>query len=63
MKLRQLKSTMIIQVHDELVFNVVAGELPVVQELAVRLMEEAFRGSVPLEVQPVWEPTGLKPIS
>lgn len=50
MKLRQLKSTMIIQVHDELVFNVVAGELPVVQELAVRLMEEAFRGSVPLEV-------------
>lgn len=50
MRRRSLRSTMIIQVHDELVFNVVADELPVVQELVVRQMEGAFSGSVPLEV-------------
>lgn len=47
---RGMKSRMIMQVHDELVFNVVEEELPVLQELVVRQMEGAFNGSVPLEV-------------
>ena len=45
-----LKSRMIMQVHDELVFNVVPDEENVLKELVVRLMEGAYKGRVPLEV-------------
>ena len=45
-----LRSRMVMQVHDELVFNVVPDELPQLQELVTRLMSGAFSGSVPLEV-------------
>lgn len=45
-----LKSRMIIQVHDELVFNVYPEELPVLQELVIREMSAAYTGKVPLEV-------------
>ena len=45
-----LKSRMILQVHDELVLNVPAEELPQVQELVVRCMSGAFSGDVPLDV-------------
>ena len=47
-KERRLKSRMILQVHDELVFNVVPGELGELQELVVRCMEGAYHGRVPL---------------
>ena len=47
---RGMRSRMILQVHDELVFNVVPEELSALQELVVRLMEGAFTGSVALEV-------------
>ncbi len=50
MERRQMRSTMIMQVHDELVFNVVPEELEELTELVKRFMERAFRGSVPLEV-------------
>lgn len=50
MERRQLRSTMIMQVHDELVFNVVPEELEELTSLVKRFMERAFRGSVPLEV-------------
>ncbi|MBD5370687.1 MAG: DNA polymerase I [Bacteroides sp.] len=43
-----LKSKMIMQVHDELNFDVVPEELPVLQELVERLMAAAWSGSVPL---------------
>ena len=49
-KRRGLKSRMIIQVHDELVFNVVPDEQAELNELVVRLMTGAFSGKVPLEV-------------
>ncbi len=49
-KRRQLRSRMIIQVHDELVFNVVPEEQAELNELVVRLMEKAYTGRVPLEV-------------
>lgn len=45
-----LKSTMIMQVHDELVFNVVPDELPVLQALVVETMEASYKGRVHLSV-------------
>ena len=47
---RGFKSKMIIQVHDELIFNVEPDELADLQQLVVKLMSEAFTGAVPLEV-------------
>lgn len=45
-----LRSKMIMQVHDELVFEVEPEELEAVRELAVREMEGAFPMRVPLKV-------------
>ena len=36
------------QVHDELNFDVVPAELPVLQEMVERCMAAAYNGSVPL---------------
>lgn len=44
------KSRMIMQVHDELVFNVKPDELEALKELVIRDMESAYRGLVPLVV-------------
>lgn len=45
-----LRSKMIMQVHDELIFNVIPEELPRVQEIVTRCMTNAYHGLVPLEV-------------
>ena len=50
-KLKNLKSKMLIQVHDELVFNVVNEELDEMKELVRDLMENAYKLSVPLKVE------------
>ena len=47
---KDLKSQLLLQVHDELVFAVAAGELEVLQELAVRQMSSVANLSVPLDV-------------
>lgn len=47
---RGLKSKMILQVHDELVFNVIPEELATVQEIVTEKMVNAYHGLVPLEV-------------
>ena len=47
---RNLKSKMLIQVHDELVFNVLNSELEEVKELVKNIMENTFKLSVPLKV-------------
>ena len=47
---RNLRSRMIMQVHDELVFNVKPDELDTVKEIVVRNMEGAYSGRVPMEV-------------
>lgn len=44
-----LRSRMIMQVHDELNFNVVPGEEEIMCELVPRLMAAAYHGSVRLE--------------
>ncbi|MCM1310652.1 MAG: DNA polymerase I [Bacteroides sp.] len=50
MKKAGLRSTMIIQVHDELVFNVLPDELPTLQEIVTSSMQGAYHGKVSLEV-------------
>ncbi len=56
---RGLAAKMILQVHDELVFEVPRREVEEVRELAVSLMENAFPLSVPLKVEahigPNWQ--------
>lgn len=49
-KKRNLKSKMLIQVHDELVFNVLDSELDEVKEIVRDIMENTFKIDVPLKV-------------
>ena len=46
-----LKSRMLLQVHDELVFEVAKGELDTLTALVTEQMEQVVELSVPLEVQ------------
>lgn len=46
-----LKSKMIIQVHDELVFNVVNSELEQVSNIVKETMENTYKLAVPLKVE------------
>src|ERR1700737_139848 len=50
LKTRQLQSKMLLQVHDELVFEVIPSELDQVKELAKYEMEHVAELSVPLVV-------------
>ena len=45
-----MKSKMIMQVHDELIFNVVPSELPTLQTLVEKEMQGAYSGRVSLTV-------------
>ncbi len=47
---RNLKSKMLIQVHDELVFNVLEDEADIIKELVERIMENTYKFNVPLKV-------------
>ena len=47
---KNLKSKMLVQVHDELVFNVVNSELETVKEIVKRIMENTYTLNVPLVV-------------
>jgi len=47
---KNLKSKMLIQVHDELVFNVIKDEEEVVTEIVRRIMENTYKLNVPLKV-------------
>lgn len=47
---KKLKSKMLIQVHDELVFNVLNNELDTVKEIVERIMENTYQLNVPLKV-------------
>ncbi|HBI57644.1 MAG: DNA polymerase I [Duncaniella sp.] len=50
MERRGLKSRMIMQVHDELIFNIKPDELETVKSLVITNMTDAYHGAVPLEV-------------
>ncbi|HQK37039.1 MAG TPA: DNA polymerase, partial [Bacteroidales bacterium] len=47
---QKLRSRMVMQVHDELVFDVAPGEVEVVKEIAVHEMQNACTLKVPLVV-------------
>ena len=49
-KEKNLKSKMLIQVHDELVFNVVKDEEEVVEKIIIDIMENTYKLNVPLKV-------------
>lgn len=51
MRERRMQSRMIMQVHDELNFDVVPDELPQMQELVERQMRQAYSGRVPLTAE------------
>jgi DNA polymerase I len=51
MQKEKLKSKMIMQVHDELVFDVHRSEIDVVKEQVVMLMKSAVHLEVPMEVE------------
>ena len=50
LKEKNLKSKMILQVHDELIFNVKKDELEIVTKLVKEEMENVLDLRVPLEV-------------
>ena len=45
-----LKSTMLLQVHDELIFNVINDEKEIVEKLVKDIMEHTIKLNIPLEV-------------
>ena len=51
MQEKNMKSKMILQVHDELIFDVVAEELEDMMTLIRTSMEDAFKMDVPLAVE------------
>lgn len=51
LKEKKLKTKMVLQVHDELVFEVPKNELAEVEALVVELMENAMTMAVPLKVE------------
>ena len=46
----KLKSKMILQIHDELIFNVIKEEEKKVKEIVIKYMENAYKLNVPLKV-------------
>jgi DNA polymerase-1 len=54
LKKRKIKSKMILQVHDELVFEVPDGERDELEELVKKKMEKVFPLKVPLKVHLGW---------
>ena len=47
---KNLKSTMLLQVHDELIFNVINEEKDIIEKLVKDIMENTIKLTVPLEV-------------
>jgi DNA polymerase-1 len=50
-ELKGLRSRMLLQVHDELVFEVFPGEVDALEQLVLDKMSNVVQLSVPLEVQ------------
>ena len=51
MNKKQLKSKLLLQVHDELIINVLNDEIDEVKKLTQEVMENAFKLEVPLKVE------------
>ena len=46
-----LKATMLLQVHDELIFEAPKEEIPVLEKLVPAVMDSAIKLEVPLKVE------------
>ena len=51
---RNLKSRMLLQVHDELIFEVPDEEMTLMKELVPKVMDSAVKLDVPLKVGAAW---------
>ncbi len=60
MERRGLRSRMIMQVHDELIFNIHPEELEEMRGLVISQMEDSFHGAVPLTVSAGIAPNWLE---
>ena len=54
LKEKELSTAMLLQVHDELVFEVPVGELEAARELILKRMEQVTKLAVPLKVELGW---------
>tara|TARA_Y100000814_G_C12114941_1_gene328491 strand:- start:57 stop:620 length:564 start_codon:yes stop_codon:yes gene_type:complete len=58
LKIQQMRSLLVAQVHDELILDVAPGELMEIQSIVVKLMKSAMNLKIPLEVEiksgPTW---------
>ncbi|MCR5067647.1 MAG: DNA polymerase I [Erysipelotrichaceae bacterium] len=54
LKRRNLKSRLILQIHDELILNVPVEEKDIIMEMVEREMEQAMKLKVPLLAQSTW---------
>ena len=50
MELEQLKSKLLLQVHDELIFEVEQGEEEILKEIVLDIMKNTYKLNVPLDV-------------
>ena len=50
MQEKHLKSKMLLQVHDELIFDTLKEELPILEEIVKNTMENCVKLSVPFKV-------------
>jgi DNA polymerase-1 len=57
LKLSSLKAKMLLQVHDELVFEVASAEVEILDQLVKKVMEHTVELSVPLVVDSHWGST------
>ena len=51
LKQRELKAKMLLQVHDELIFEAPDEEIPILKELVPKVMDSAVKLAVPLKVE------------
>lgn len=55
--LKGMRTTMLLQVHDELIFEVPDEELETVKKLIPKVMDSAISLNVPLKVESHWGKT------
>lgn len=51
LKEAQLQATMLLQVHDELIFEAPADEIPTLEKLVPKVMDSAVQLEIPLKVE------------
>ena len=51
LRAHDLKARMLLQIHDELVFETPAAEIPTLEKLVPQVMDSAFKLDVPLNVE------------